>query len=389
VLLAKSGRHYDQHITDCGAPPYALWRRLLLRAGLSPETSVAVQRRVTNAKVQAESRNGPQNFELFSPPFSRARPELHPWCNDGAVLHLNWVAGMLDWRRFFCTNQTAPVVITLHDQHHYLGGLHYSGDLLRNPWLRAEEQRMSGIKKKALTGRRCVIVGNSEWNTSEAKRSGMFSSDCEYTTIPYSLDEHLYSSDARNGAKEKIEIESKCFTVGFASDDVTNHRKGFDILLRAVEQLSPALREQMHLVSFGREPESTVRSTCTIPWSHLGFLKTDEQRANAYRAMDLFIVPSREEAFGQTAIEAITSGCRVIASEVGGLAEALVNGEAGQLIAPESPASLSRAIEHEACSPSGKHLLAKARDIVTTKHSPERHARAYQDVFQQARALVR
>ena len=42
-----------------------------------------------------------------------------------------------------------------------------------------------------------------------------------------------------------------------------------------------------------------------MPWLHLGHVESDAVKAAAYSAMDLFVVPSLAEAFGQTAIEAL------------------------------------------------------------------------------------
>ena len=53
----------------------------------------------------------------------------------------------------------------------------------------------------------------------------------------------------------------------------------------------------------------------------------DELPANnkvaAYSAMDVFVIPSRAEAFGQTALEAIACGTRVLGTNVGGIPEAI------------------------------------------------------------------
>jgi glycosyltransferase involved in cell wall biosynthesis len=46
----------------------------------------------------------------------------------------------------------------------------------------------------------------------------------------------------------------------------------------------------------------------------------------------LFLLPSEQESFGLTALEAMNCGVPVIASDVGGLPEVIVHGETGYLL---------------------------------------------------------
>jgi glycosyltransferase involved in cell wall biosynthesis len=70
-----------------------------------------------------------------------------------------------------------------------------------------------------------------------------------------------------------------------------------------------------------------------------------------YAALDLFIMPSRSEAWGLTALRALAYGLPVIASNVGGLPEAIEHGKSGWLVPPESPAALADAILEAASDP--------------------------------------
>ena len=62
----------------------------------------------------------------------------------------------------------------------------------------------------------------------------------------------------------------------------------------------------------------------------------------SYAAADLLVLPSRTEAYGMVVTEALARGLPVIASDVGGVAEAL--GGAGLLVAPDDPAALAAAL---------------------------------------------
>ncbi len=54
-----------------------------------------------------------------------------------------------------------------------------------------------------------------------------------------------------------------------------------------------------------------------------------------YDKIDILLMPSRSEGFGLTAIEGMARGCVVVAADVGGLPEVIIDGETGLLHRPE------------------------------------------------------
>lgn len=62
------------------------------------------------------------------------------------------------------------------------------------------------------------------------------------------------------------------------------------------------------------------------------------------RSLNVFVLPSRAEAFGVAAIEAQACGVPVVASEVGGVPEVVQHGVTGLLVPPGDPAALAQAI---------------------------------------------
>ena len=63
-----------------------------------------------------------------------------------------------------------------------------------------------------------------------------------------------------------------------------------------------------------------------------------------YRAADVCLVPSRSESFGLVALEAAACGTPVVASDVGGLRDNVVEGRTGYLIAGRSGEAYARRV---------------------------------------------
>jgi glycosyltransferase involved in cell wall biosynthesis len=63
------------------------------------------------------------------------------------------------------------------------------------------------------------------------------------------------------------------------------------------------------------------------------------------RALDIFVMPSLYEGLGVAALEAMACGLPVIASDTGGLREAVEDGRTGLLAPPGDVVALEHAIE--------------------------------------------
>jgi glycosyltransferase involved in cell wall biosynthesis len=61
-------------------------------------------------------------------------------------------------------------------------------------------------------------------------------------------------------------------------------------------------------------------------------------------ALDLYVLPSREENLPLSILEAMASGCAVVASAVGGVPECVLDQQTGLLVPPADPAALAQAV---------------------------------------------
>jgi glycosyltransferase involved in cell wall biosynthesis len=104
-------------------------------------------------------------------------------------------------------------------------------------------------------------------------------------------------------------------------------RKGGAALLRAFAKL-PADQAELTLVT--KSPVAPAPSVRVV--DDLG--PNDPRLIELYRSSDVFVLPSRSETFGIAAVEAIASGLPVVATDVGGLPDIVVDGETGFTVPP-------------------------------------------------------
>lgn len=163
--------------------------------------------------------------------------------------------------------------------------------------------------------------------------------------------------------------------------------KGFDTLLEAVAGLTPP----PHLWIAGNGPEG---HTLTRLAHALGigdrvqFLGRRDNVADLMVAADVVALPSRREAGGLVAIEAMALGRPVVASRVGGLALAVEDGVNGVLVPPDDPDALAAALVALLRDGALRERLGAAarRQAAAEDRSPapfaERHAALYRAVIE-------
>ena len=172
-----------------------------------------------------------------------------------------------------------------------------------------------------------------------------------------------------NGIDEPDFVGEPHAALGLAPDKLVvggigriDHQKGWDVLCRAVTLVRRELPNVVFVV-IGEGPELKEfrrMQAC----ADVRFVGYRERASSLIRAFDVLVVPSRYEAFGRVAAEAMFAGVPVIASNVDGLPE--VVGECGVLIPPERPDLLASAIAEFLIDPASrkKHAeCAKTRAI--------------------------
>lgn len=115
-----------------------------------------------------------------------------------------------------------------------------------------------------------------------------------------------------------------------------------------------------------------------------------EAMADWYAVLDLYVAPQRWEGFGLTPIEAMATGCPVIATSVGAFEALIEHGETGTLVAPDDIPALAAATDAalaDAARLTRWRTAARAR--VETHFSLETEAQSLITIYRQLLAKDR
>lgn len=171
--------------------------------------------------------------------------------------------------------------------------------------------------------------------------------------------------------------------------------KGQDVAIKAIKLLhrqfpqvkieligdGPKYKEYLELI------DTNGLKECCILLGKLSHMQTIE---HMYRSC-VVIVPSRQDSFPYVVLEAMAVGTPVIASQVGGIPEAIRDGVDGFLVPPDDPEALAEKIGVLLSKPAlreqmGRNARQRFLDVFEQTQNIEQQALWFEELVQQARA---
>ncbi len=176
--------------------------------------------------------------------------------------------------------------------------------------------------------------------------------------------------------------------------------KGIDNILYAlalIQKATPELASQTSLYIVGGDPfadtpdneemrrlQSLVRR---LEIEHMVCFVGAKPQAELhyyFNAAEAVLVPSDYESFGMVALEAMACGTPVIASEVGGLAFLVKDGETGYHVPTRDPATLAERIYQITSNPEKRAQMGRASQQRAEEYSWERITDRLIEIFNEA-----
>jgi glycosyltransferase involved in cell wall biosynthesis len=308
---------------------------------------------------------------------------------DFDLVHLHWINGMLSILEIAQINK--PIVWTLHDMWPFLGNQHYTEE---SEWVtgyqsRADDdpERIAWEMKSKLWRQPFHIVGPSAWITRCAQKSAL-TSGWPSTLIPYPLCVSTWNPADPMYARMSMGLPSdKILVLYGAVGGTRDPRKGFDLLLSALQYLPSHLTAKILLVVFG-ESDLPNRVDSNFPIHFFGPIQDDSTLRLIYSSSDVVVVPSRLEAFGQVALEAQACGAPVVAFDNSGLSDVIAHKITGYLAQAFDVKDLATGIEWGVDVKANQKLQLQARCLerVNAKFSNEvvgnQYAKLYRELIE-------
>lgn len=186
--------------------------------------------------------------------------------------------------------------------------------------------------------------------------------------------------------------EGQIFRKSFPGKTIIGHvgalvdkHKGQKVLIEAAALLDES-HPNLHFVFFGNgvdknELESISKGMRNVSW--MGF----KAKIGDYLPyFDLFAFPSRNEGLGSTLLDVMDAGVPIIASNVGGIPDIVIDNETGILVPPNNSLALKDAIVRLSRDKTLQAKLVEGAKKQLENYTPQKMAENYTSLYQKITA---
>lgn len=274
---------------------------------------------------------------------STRRVLSHPWVREAGVVQLfNTHGGYFQTTMLAALSSRAPIVWRLSDMWPLTGHCAYAGacerwrtgcgacpDLQTWPAIRRDATAwLWRMKDDVYRRSRITVVAPSSWTERLAKQSPLLGR-FRVVRIPNGIDVATFAPGGRAAARAELGIDPAAKVVLFVAHGLdANERKGSDDAIAALNRLA---RNDVVVLLAGEGGESWA-SRLSLQVRRLGFITDERRLAQVYAAGDVLLAPSRVENLPNVVLEALASGLPVVATDAGGMRDAVRHMESGWLV---------------------------------------------------------
>ena len=317
----------------------------------------------------------------FSPLWTGADISNHPLIQEADIIHLHWINfGFLSLNSLEKLVELGkPVVWTMHDMSTFTGGCHYSRDCdnylthchhcpyLRKPAVKDLAYRVFERKMKLFKNTPFTLVSPSQWLADLAKKAAT-TQHIEAIAIPNLIDTTIFQPKNREIAKINLDLSTEKKWILFAGVNTQDPRKGFAYFKESTHLLKDK-KEKWGVVVFGKTQPGAI-AELGLEVKSLGSIPSHEV-VKVYQAVDVMVVPSLEDNYPNTIIEAMACGTPVVGFDTGGIPEQIIHLQTGYVAQLHSADDLAKGIQFILENVDYEQLSQNNRRIIEQRNAPE------------------
>lgn len=325
------------------------------KSGQTPHT-----RRIVNLK----GRRSLNNLVSWAEDTLSVQSLLYPWSfllpfrkefRKADLVHFH----LLHWPKFFSLfslpllTRLRPSVWTIHDCWPLTGhciqpfhcdrwktGCGHCPDLkVESPMRRDRTALMWNMKNWIYSLSRMQLIVASTY-MMEKVRSSPLLNRFPVEQIPFGIDLSVFCPGDDSAAKRSLGIDPESLVIAFRHQG--SAIKGSDYVFQALRGLTVGRKLTLLIFNEAEIPADIEKRFSVIKMDWIG---DENESVNAIRAADIFVMPSRQEAFGMMAIEAMACGKPVITMTGTSLPEVVGGGEIGLVVPQGDERALLQALQ--------------------------------------------
>lgn len=330
--------------------------------------------------ISADYPDRPWGLEMFSNPDSVIQLQNLDEIRQADIVHLHWIAGLVDYEEMAIALSGKKIVWTPHDMNPFTGGCHYADscnkymqscgacpqlgskieeDISRRNWAK----KYSAIQQLDIT-----VVTPSRWLARCVTQSSILNS-ARVTTIPNGIPTKTFKPYNAYEVREILNIPRDAKVILFGAESIANSRKGFAYLLEALKRYRDPRGHKVYLATFGSlDPSITLDSP--YPLVQLGRIDEESNLACIYSMADMTVIPSLEDNLPNIVLESMSCGTPVLGFSIGGIPDMIDHMSTGYLVQPRDIDGLVGGVQWMMNNTSAD-MRKRCRDKVLSRFSLE------------------
>jgi glycosyltransferase involved in cell wall biosynthesis len=256
-------------------------------------------------------------------------------------------------------------------------------------WYVRDESRLGRLHGMGIRlAHKVICVSRSVWNAFTARERHRHAQKLSTLYTGFDLSRYRYDERERFRLRDELGICDRTKVVGLVGS--ISPRKGQAVLVEAAPAILGAAGDVVFVAigdvapgqeAYAEEVKRRIAKLGIEDRFHWCGYRSDAEAF--YSLMDVLVLPSSSEGLPRTVIEALACGVPVVATDVGGVREILLDGHLGDIVEVNEAAQLAerttRVLSEGRITPQSREAM---RSSVTERFSIESYAREFERLLE-------